>query len=788
MPKKNCSFPVLLCVCFLLTAFYTCSLEAAPPSEKKPPHRISVVSGHGSPFKIFIAKRFTLPEYTAATELQKVMRTITMVHPENTAEILTLDKRPLKNGIIIGDMESPLIRDLAEKLGLKKCKDDMIVQTILDGNIILAGNSPRAALFCVYDFAQRNLGARWIWEGEEGTIIQAKWNHFIPADFHRTHTGGIRYRLMGYDTKTGDDRNFFNARNFIQDRDFRFGGERFYGAETIQPYRSDYKEHPEYFALLDGVRYLPPPTGWSWVINGCWSNEGFTNLILERIKEGIHRTQANHISLLPADTPRRCECENCRKMIDPDESSRFYKYNAKLLREIKKEFPDLTYSVLAYHEGVHVPACKVEEVEFVGYCSYSRCYVHKSNNPDCATNHQDFDRLARWEKEKGLPMGIWDYTFDVFQPGYALPVYSYMAEQIKNYASRKFHYLHVESGPCLKFSRPARYVAMQLMWDPSLDEEKVLDEYCSAAYGPAAKIMGKYLRAAAAAWDQQPGHLSQCFNNPGGTAKIFITPALIELAEKTFPAAEEAIAKNLKKLDSEIEEKVKAGKKAPLHAVRSKNTLLKQKAALDFEKSCYIAWKELHEKMMLSSMSINAYQEQMSDLAKGKGIRMKLAKSAQSDCRNAEASIAWTEHDLLIRTVADDTTEKPHPVFSGRKDGSLAYDSDSVEIFIQPGGSQNYYQFAAGRNGDFYDGQGMSGKWDGEWSHKVITDPEKKQLVYEITIPFKNFGIKTPGSESWKIVIVQNRNDKSKAVGIPYPAHHDIGAGADITFVTGKRP
>lgn len=770
----------LCSVMLTATACFSPEPSAVTPENKQAPAtkqkqlRLQLATMHGSQFKIFVAKRFTLPEMTAAQEIQKVMRDIASYGKERTGEIITMDTRPSGNGIIIGDVESPLIRDLVDRLGLKDAgtADDIIVQAVIDGNLILAGNTPRAALYSAYDFLQRQFGVVWAFDGEDGTFC-TKNDVSIPMDFFRTHKNGFRYRNMGYASRTGDDRKYFNARNFAHEGDFRFGGERYYGGETIQPYRSDFKDHPEYFAMRDGKRYLPPPGGWSWVINGCWSNEGFTDLCLKRIKEGIRKNLANHISLHPADDMRRCECDECKKMIDPDASSRFFKYNARLLREIKKEFPDLRYSVLAYQEYRDVPACDVEEVEFVEYCQYSRCFIHKIGNPTCETNKEDFARLERWEKEKNIPLGIWDYTFDVFQPGYNMPVYSYMADQIRNFHSRNFVKLFIEGGPCLKFSRPARFVAMQLMWDPALDEETVLENYCRAIYGPAAKVMLNYHRESAKFWDAMNAHLTGCFNNPGGTSKLYLTPALRELAAKTFAEAEK-----------QLDKFTPVGQIGPkdVHKLRKAALAEKYKKAVAFEKDTYNEWLKLHEKMMQSSIQISAYQEQFADLAKAPGTPL-MTRNKKPTAKKATAAIAWLEDAILIRVEADNDT--PAPAFKRNKDGKMAYGGDSVELFIQAPGAKSYFQFAAGRNGDYYDGEAMNGNWNGEWTHNVINDTKNKKLIYEITIPFKNFGVTTPGNESWKIMVIHNC---VPALGLPFPGHHDIGSAADVTFATGKRP
>ena len=48
----------------------------------------------------------------------------------------------------------------------------------MDGNLYLAGNQPRAALYAVYSFLQNQLDVRWFWPGDDGEFLPAlkQWN------------------------------------------------------------------------------------------------------------------------------------------------------------------------------------------------------------------------------------------------------------------------------------------------------------------------------------------------------------------------------------------------------------------------------------------------------------------------------------------------------------------------------------------------------------------------------------------------------------------------------------
>lgn len=756
---------------FVLFGMMIPALFAGKPSAASVP-KIKIDEGT----TIYLYERASQPEIMAAQELQRVFRIKHWRIWQGHNTIRFVKEFP-KNGILIADMENPLIRPYLDKLNLKKGNEDQIAQMAVNGLLILAGNCAEAVYFSVMDFMNNQLGMKFLWPGDSGIFFEKDYTT-VPGDFYKNYTPSFRYRYMS-SGKTMEGA-WFNIHNMMQCTSgvdvHQFGCEVLGGGETISPRRSDYKDHPEWFALRKGIRYLPPPEGWSWVINGCWSNQEFTDVCVKRILEHIEKQGWNHISIHPADDLGRCECDKCKALIQPDVSTRWYRYHAKIVRELKKTHPELHYSVLAYQEYRDVPAEKVEEVEFVEYCNYTRCFVHKIGNPNCGSNKHDFEVLNKWITSGKAPaMGLWDYTFDVFHPMYSLPVYSYLADLIKYCRDNKFVKIFFEGDH--SHSRPAAWIAQQMLWDATLDEEKLLDRYCANAYGAAAKIMAKYHRACAAAWEAMPAHLSQCFNNPGGTAKLYLTPELQKLAEETFASTDACFAK-----DREAIEKLKAQKKPNKLQLERMETVLKQHLdAIAFEKNEYQRWLELHRKMMKGTLSMTIYKGTGDDDFGQTAVPFKEMKNRDGKVAdNTTTELYWTDDALLARV----TTMEPAkaPAFKKQHDTGMAFGTGCVELFVQPQGAAAYYHFCAERSGSFYEGEGFNGKWDCAW------EPGFKELEggWQITfkIPFKSLNVQPKNGDVWKIMVIRN----DPIIGMPLPRHHDIGAAADITLSDGKRP
>lgn len=109
-------------------------------------------------WKIGISPKAAPAEQYAAQELQTALQKISGAE----FPILKSETFPDGNTIIIGSPDStPQIREKADALKLKKGNTEELAVYTLGGNLYLAGNNPRGALYAVYSFLQNQLGVRW---------------------------------------------------------------------------------------------------------------------------------------------------------------------------------------------------------------------------------------------------------------------------------------------------------------------------------------------------------------------------------------------------------------------------------------------------------------------------------------------------------------------------------------------------------------------------------------------------------------------------------------------------
>ena len=292
--------------------------------------------------------------------------------------------------------------------------DEFSVRTA-PGEIVLRGNSPRAALFAVYAFLRDRLGARWFWPGESGEYLP-KLDRFEVVQWEKQYKPSFDQRALSicriWRHRHADVERWF-ARVFINcgintpeiQEDIgairRATGHYLSLPESMEKRKEVFAEHPEWFSLLAGKREL---RGYA----GCWSNEGFFNYVVSNAVRLIRERRAQQANLFAADILPRCECPSCTE--NPDASARWWNFYARVIEAVRREIPGMRFTGLAYQEYRAIPSVPIRHLDHVEYCHYNRCYYHLLDDPTCARNVRSMDELRRWGERAKL--GFYGYEFD----------------------------------------------------------------------------------------------------------------------------------------------------------------------------------------------------------------------------------------------------------------------------------------------------------------------------------------------------------------------------------------
>ncbi|MBQ9087317.1 MAG: DUF4838 domain-containing protein [Lentisphaeria bacterium] len=705
-----------------------------------------------SAWQITIPAKADPAERYAAEELQTFLQKISGAK----INIVSTDA-PAKNSIIIGSLfTSPLVKKNASALRLKESNTEMLTVKLMGDKLYLCGDVPRGALYAVYTFLQKQLDCRWFWPGDDGEFIVKRSTYQLPA-LDYSSKPSFRFREMTpcgmhnhVPTEIWLARNLMNGGSRTPKVRDNAGFYKLDGQHWVSVDRKLFDTKPELFSLINGKR---EKSGYA----GCWSNPEFFDYIVKKHLNIIKTRGFNMLNSFPADIIPRCECEKCT--VIKDKSSRWYEFYAKLIEAIRKHHPEILFGGIAYQEYRAVPERPVKYLEYVEYCQYNRCYVHKLNDPKCKINANSMKTLRQWQSK--APMGLYGYEFDVFKVPMYLPFWNMIADEMKLFRDMKLVRIKTELGVNMRKNVPrlnqkqlahrlSNYIYARLMWNADEKIDDILNDWCKYLYGGGAEAMKLYHTTMAQAWDKMALHLTYFGASPGGAAAKLIDPKMIKFAKSQFKKAKAASGVTPRQLKE-----------------------------IEFEANLFKAWVNEYNLARSNAVIINlpllkgndAFSQLGSFKFTGKPNRKKVSPLATG------MRLYYTKDALHIQVdAAEPAMDK---VRKGKVGKDISpWNDDMVEMFIDFNDGTLHRQLCVNLAGGTYDAIGMDGKWNANWSGK--TTFYKDRWVMHITLPFKSFNVNPRPGSQWKLVII--RNSKPAASGFPAPYHQDLGQAATLVF------
>lgn len=242
------------------------------------------------------------------------------------------------------------------------------------------------------------------------------------------------------------------------------------------PFRQEFADHPEYFALVDGKR-TPPQF--------CVTNPGLQNVVTRYAKQYFEiNPTADMVSLDTADQANWCTCPECEKLGQPGDQA-FYLANV-VARELAKSHPGKYVGILAYSWHSDPPAFDLEPNVFVmltagmnaSKLSFEELFEAWTKKCKSIGIYEYF---TYWEMDKGMLPGKGPHNeIDNLPARYKRyvdnHVIGFMAESANSWGTHGFGY----------------YMATRLLWDPTTDVEALKKDFYEKAFGPAAPAMARY--------------------------------------------------------------------------------------------------------------------------------------------------------------------------------------------------------------------------------------------------------------------------------------------------------
>lgn len=430
-------------------------------------------------------------------------------------------------------------------------KDEEYLLRTTEKGLVIAGNdgdgdpwsarTSAGSMLAVYTLLDDHLGVRWFWPDAFGEHVPNDPKSVVPElNVRATPAFTIRSFSHGYSqyhTKTFSDA----AKKF--DRRARLGWVRsaVFGHSWFDAFnlRTDetFKQHPEWFALVDGKR-RPPQM--------CTTNPEVIDRMVEHVLNG--KSDIMHIS--PSDGGGFCECERCRALDvpgliaydgkNPQLSDRIFTYANEVARRVREKNPDRGCGMFAY-TFYNKPPVRIKKLEPNLYLSF----VYQSAAMRDPQNLAEWrESVSGWQK-LGAKMVVregWGnhYYFDLPWPhekqiianlaeAHRLGFVAAYGDGTKNYAT----------------CAPTYWALTRMLWNPARDPKAVMPEFYRSAYGPVAPQMQAFFETYGRSLDQHWAERERVLPTTGiayaniiASWRYLIPTSTVDEAEKHLQEAE----------------------------------------------------------------------------------------------------------------------------------------------------------------------------------------------------------------------------------------------------------
>ncbi|SHM27982.1 protein of unknown function [Chitinophaga jiangningensis] len=432
--------------------------------------KLILVNSGKTAYRIVVPARGTAVETHAANEIQHYLEKIS-----GTSIPIVKDITPaIPTEICIGKTNrgSSSIAD----------PDGLSIET--KGNsILISGGNRKGTLYGVYVFLETFFNCHYLAKGVE--VIPTNKVLAVPALINVQQNPAISFRspLFYFSEKDTLMRKFadWNKIQYV----YEFRGSLAHTFEVLLPPAKYFKQHPEYYALVDGVRKPTQP---------CLSQPEVFNIMLTNLKADMAKNQNfKNWSISQNDNRDYCHCNLCEPKHIRENS-----YMGTLLPFVNRfaaAFPNMTISTLAYNQSINPPvtlkpAKNVEIFFCVTEVDRGRP-INTSNDQHAAALK---NTMAGWKK-LAKEIFVWDYPINYFHTLCPWPNYQTLQPNIQFFKANNVTGLFEQGVIYQKgeFSELRVYLLSRLMWDPNLNFNKVRDEFLTGFYGPAKDDIVRYM-------------------------------------------------------------------------------------------------------------------------------------------------------------------------------------------------------------------------------------------------------------------------------------------------------
>ncbi len=393
--------------------------------------------------------------------------------------------------------------DSAVGFGVDDLGEEGLRINIQKDNIAIAGGRPRGTLYGVYEFFEKYLQVRFLTPDHTHVPDVASVGEIPCQLYSYVPVFSLRYPFGSpsrpadplFTTRVRDNTRRCPGRETVS-WESKLGGVgrqsqiRGGGFARMVPVDKYGKDHPEYFAMVNGVRKITRGKGGPQL---CVTNPELIELVAEgAIRFFDEHPDADHFNLSANDNAFFCGCEKCQAINvreDTPMGSHLYFVNA-VAERVEKRYPDKKVATEAYLHTRKAPRTIVprDNVQIL-LAPIEACGLHGYDDPGCPRNYELGKYMAQWEE---ICDDLWLWGYYTNFGSYALPF-----PNLKSISARfRFFQEHKVQGILTQntyrteageFSDLRYYVLSRCLWDPRLDSWALTEEFCRLHYSKAAQ-------------------------------------------------------------------------------------------------------------------------------------------------------------------------------------------------------------------------------------------------------------------------------------------------------------
>ena len=673
-------------------------------------------------------------------------------------------------------------------------RDGFILEADQKG-LVISYTTEVSALYGAYEILKKHGGILWLLPGDDGEYFTVKPTISVPKQ--KTICNPFRQLRSGNGLSLTKDGRRWMVRNYmnipvgqhvlLSQKEYRELGAKIYEgyhcfSRLLTGERDSwkkinarldvlYKEHPEYFPLVNGKRInlLNPVLGFSDK-QPCTSNPDVIRIMKKNLEAVIEDIQPNGIYYLcNNDGMTWCQCENCKKLdseLDKKHhyvTARYWTLYRELTKDIFKKYPHIIILGCPYQNFQAIPEDRgiLPQNGRIELAFNRACWRHNMDDPSCPTNQEYYKYYEDWRRQ-GRPLSSWEQISACGKN--FLPIEFAMRDRLKYYEKINCEMFPEVWPPNITYPSMLKayknkmtfhqwetiwqgiYYMANYQWDQKTDFDETYEKINSLYYGKGWEGGMKELRAfLVETFRTTPGcaghghgsPLGRMLEKPGVKAKILVL----------FDKAEKAAAKD-------------PDKRALAHV---------KKDRMFFEST----WVKAYEEYVSNFREITIYRRKGKITIDGEIMEKDWAdadiitrfwsdktKSVLPDEQQTHVRFAYDNDNLYFAVEA----MEPHPekiVATIKKHDGDVWRDNTVEFFLNhPDMSESFYQLAFNALGTCFDLGKIPGK-KGDLSFNANAEVKAKILkdrwVLEGRIPTENLGAKCMEGGVWKINVMRRR-------------------------------